>query len=700
MARKEVGPLAITRGVFLSPASASPVALLDSLNLEESNGALATRGGTSPLQCSYTSDITTIIGTHHPLTWIGETVTYFGITTALLPNPDEVTTLSIAAATSETEIQDGVTIEYYDENDEWRTLNYLNFPEEKSGKLGWMLTAAQGAWGIRFVVPHGWKDAQPAGLPSTLSWLRITAPNAWTVNPALGVLVTFDLDTGFLSTFKTRSAWKTVHLAVSNASTPPVPVFSVLDTDAVPLRPDYVMNSLSIPAAVSSNGVDVGSGSTAQMVYIPATDDWVSFVSPFWLRYDCSNWDGSGAMTELVLGDGQDSAYEDIPLESVLPSPSAVALYNTRLFVADSEKGRILWSAPEEFWDTFPRVNQAYLSSRGAGEIVALEEMGGVLYAFTTSSIFQVIEVDPIDGEESSMNIRLFEETGCVSARSVVPIEGGIIFLGADGIRLLANGRTRIISGAIQDVFRETSEHPLAVRRSKEAVGVWHPVENEYRLFYPLADSVENDTCIVVDLSNGACWFWGADQVSGIDTSGASGPIGQRHYGIRGTRATWSQPHGKVLISDRTGNLMSMDTGDKDMGAPVAWRLESQLINISNFGMQVVSQVDFSVLRQNFASMSVSVIPDGRLDRKDSRTVAIQSDGLDVTGVLDSGSLAGEALLELSHSYTSLFGRFRSRGRNHRVMLESVSPHLAVEVASMFVSVNTIDPPSRRRRRG
>ena len=80
-------------------------------------------------------------------------------------------------------------------------------------------------------------------------------------------------------------------------------------------------------------------------------------------------------------------------------------------------------------------------------EIVAVAPMGQGVAVLTTGYPYFINTGDP----ESAQMIRLDEEQSCVSSRSVVPFQGGVIYASPDGLVLLSQAGAKLMTEALFD---------------------------------------------------------------------------------------------------------------------------------------------------------------------------------------------------------------------------------------------------------
>ncbi len=669
-----VGPLPLTGGVQLEAAEGRADGLLRALNVEARNNALCPRKGAEFIGSTPFGSVTT--GYTHPASWAGQSVTYMGF--AAIPQPDATLSWAVGSDALET-VESLVTYEFFGDDDAWHPCEVLNQELLGAGRMEFfaVLVATAKSANLRMIVPSGWKSAQPTPTPSSRYWLRVTrASGVWSagvttqsVNPHTG-------STGVIArpskvySFNSRAGPRCVVASPYYNGTSSL--WDVFDLDDG--LEDQSVLAFAIASLSLSGSIAAQPGDVAALLYQPSTDEVLIMIGTEQRVWDLKT--NVGRAFAAAYGATAPAAYSDIPLEATIPVAKVLVTFGGRTFLmamAGDPHG-IRWSAPGEFYDVWPSSNYGTLASKGSGHIVGAAELHGVLYAFTQTSIFALQLGDGTGNNESDLFINLVEETGCLSGETVVACNGAIIFLSHDGVRAFNGQRSRLLSDPVRDLFRPESEHPQALRRHAGAVAAWHQVENQYRLFYASAGSAENDCDLRIDLDDRTCWLGGADAVSGLDTSGATGPIGQRLRGVRVTSAAWHPTENVLKAVDAYGLAFVMDRGGRDVECPVQAVAETQHFGFGKAAQRVLTRVDLTVRRDNFAAMQVSVIPDGDRSREDARTINVNTDALDTDVAADAASSTGEALLQLEESWAPVTMRVRCKGRNHRVRIETVGP--------------------------
>lgn len=690
--RRTLGPLPLNGGVDLDPASARPNTLLDALNMEERDGELRTRAGHNMLK--YRSDDSAMRDSLYPAAWSGESVGYALIdiddTLGSGADPVDVGELFYLSLYAHLTAETDFTLDYYNVNTSaWETFRTVSHPTEPQGYgIG---TALLRYFAVR---PEGFEAADPvaAGSPyDEYAWIRITlADSTFSANltGACGSKRSFEW-LGQI-TAKTRAGWDTFLAWVDPDTSPAkINVGTTQVSDALlgtATQLQYFNTPITVEGPLLGITKEQFSG-----VYCPAVNYFYYNFAGEWWKLDAS--ESVNLQTTAVYQTewepdhlGTDTDWEDVQLRSAVPHPTAVAMFAGRMFVAEKDTGQIWWSAPDEFVDLWPEGNTYRLGSRGAASVVAMEELHGILYLFTESEIWAASMGEPIPGQDSQVSFHLVEQIGTVSRGSVVGAEDFIFFLAQDGVRIFDGQQSKVLTANVEGLFRIDSEHSLAIRGGQGSTGVFNHAERRYELYYRTSDSLTNNGALFVDLDTGACWVHGSDRSASLDASGASGPSGQRHVGLRGHLAVWRPDMGKVLGLAKEGYIWVGDTGIHDCGQPIPWRAESHHIGLGAPGRRRLRRIEATVERDTFGSVKLSGIADGR--RVDSRTASVQRDGIGTSQALGSADAAGESMVGDVDAYAPVIWRGGLVGRNHRIRLESVGDdHVPLRLASLTVEM-------------
>lgn len=689
MPRRRVGPVPLVGGVHLNPAGSGANQLLDARNMEERDGLLATRRGQEfeweNLFRNAPGLVFENLSRHEP----GGRYAYLGVPTEGLVSPGTMCEIDPGGLGSS-----DLVFEFYAADGTTRTISAQHLDGDD----------------YRFVFPYGVLYGSPSwdgeAMPSDAHWIRVSRADGEDVS---SLSVTQRLYYGTMYNFTGPF--------VANTRGGPVPVLALLndpnvyslESFAVFVRPKkgapllYSASPLQNVIGGYRDTFDgskyTGDASESFFVWLSATGSLLYYSPDFWWRIDkptldlvdANSFDGSAQFgAEFALSDGADTAYEDIPLLSSMPRPSAVATYNRRLIVAERGTGNVRWSAPAEFWDILPEDNVYQLAGVGAGNVLGMAELYGALYIFTDSAIWRMVEVQALEGSTSTMSFSFVEGTGCTSNRSVVVEEGYIYFLAQDGVRRFNGQRSQLMTRAVLELFEADATHPLALRRSRhsEACGVFDRRRRRYLLGYPKAGSDGND-CVLVVSEDGRCWLWGDDDLAGVDTSGESGPIGQPRRGVRMQSATWHPGESRVLAVDKSGLCYWLDVGDNDFGEPILWYAETHHLGVGARGYKSLQLIEFEVAHEGTGSLRISSVPDGDFSRKDSRTVAPDTRGVDAGAVEGAFAAAGQAMAALRDAFTKARAFFRSRGTNHRAVIEAVpGSEVPVKIAAVSFEVD------------
>lgn len=691
-----IGPIPLLDGLQLMPADGKPTGLLRALNVEPRDSMVQTRRG-----CQIVAGFTATTGWtacfSHPATWNGQTVTYIGVD--LGDQSDRIISIELTGTPAADEIVDEeVVAEFWGNDDAWHPISIINITNS--------ITAAW--WGpakrahLTFVQPLGWKSAQPAGTPSAHQWLRLTRTTAWVQAHAVAAQVRADTVSnvgarGLVLAPTTRAArgpylivpyvatgvkWAIVDMSVDlNGATGEA--LYIPESDAC----DHLARS-ALVAAYNSNDAP------AAAAYIAASDKLLVSIARKYYTVNCGVVPGVGSAAEFAPNVPVTGPYGDIPLALTLPEgPAFIAVFGGRVFAGGypAQPHRLDWSAPGEFWQIWPSENTDILADGGGGALLAGVALKESFYIFTTTAIWRATLGEPAEGTDSALFIDLVEETPCVSARSVVAAGDVICFLSEDGPRVFNGQRSKLVGAGVRDLFRPDSAHPLACLRKAEAVGVWHRVENQYRLAYPSSGASACETTVVVDLDDGTSWLWGADTTAVDDTaSPASAYIAARPRGIRVQGWAWDPATQDIIAIDPESYVYRCDKGSTDLADKIRWYLESHNLGAAQRAQAVLTRVDAQVEVEHFQSFKVSAIPDGDRARTDTRTVSVQrSVSIDASVAIDGALLSAPITpLQIEASLMPVTARFRKRGRNHRVRLESAPTlHSPIKLLALTVDI-------------
>lgn len=709
MRSSKVGPIPVLSGLQLQPAEGKPTGLLRALNIEPRDGLAQTRRGCS-VHAGFTSTAGWTAGAVFPATWNGQTVTYVGLVNSGYVS-DRIVQLELTGTVvaADEVVDEEITWEFWGEDDAWHSLSVINITNDVTG-YWWGATKKAH---LTFIHPYGWKNAQPAGTPSSKQWLRATKSTAWVAAHAVGcqhrenTLSALTARAFFLAP-STRAARGPFVVApyVSGAS---AYSWAVIDISRLPdggngealFQPgvdtcDYISRN-SLTAALSTGFQ--ADDNEASAVYVPASDELMVSVSGKYIRVDCSLTAAQASSAANFTADTTAAQYVDIALETALPAgATAMTVFGQRVFIGGfaATPQRLQWSAPGGFWRVWPTENIITLAGGGSGAIRALMPIADSLFIFTSTAIWRALLGDPGEGAESSLFVDLVEETPCVSRRSVVAAGRFICFLSEDGPRVFDGRKSRPVGAGVRDLFRPDSEHPLAAFRKSTSVGAWHKVENQYRMAYSSPAAGHNETVLVVDLDDGTSWLWGSDptEADSIPTTTKLSYLKARPRSIRVAGWVWDERSQTIVAIDPEGYMFRCDRGYTDLKDKIPWYMESQTLGIGEASSATLTRVDAQVQIDNYQTMKVVAIPDGDEARGDSKTIAVQR-GPATQAALDSSSLASSITPSQQRAAIApVTARFRKTGRNHRVRLESVSPHhAAIKLLALTVETQRGDEP-------
>jgi hypothetical protein len=717
---RRIGPLPLIGGLQLDEPEGSPNGLLDALNFESRGGHLATRRGTAFVGVALSDAVPVEALSQSPADVTGQSVWYLGFDPPENDGFAEDDTIHFrlshdSAATVEDDLV--LTWEFYGEDDAWHALDVLHVTMES----GQPPNAGQGGvYGVLDLdaliavrMPRGWKTGQPTGLvalDAAKKWFRITRAAGVYANDQIGGgsrhprhLVADKLVYAF--THRAGSMCIVASPAINPADTsgPQNWTFFVVDeytdehtSDAGPtslgeLRMMWRVNIA--PGSVAANPDD-----RAAAIYVPATDEILFHIGGALFARDVADWreheaDPPEPFVPDHGADIVDTPYEDIAVEAELSPGAIFAIHAGHVYMGGfpSDPHGVRWSAGDEYWRVWPSENYETLASKGSGPLVGAAELAGALYFFTTTTIFRAQLVPAPEDSESGLDILYLdqvEETGCVAGRSIVACNGKLLFLAEDGVRAFDGTRSRVVTKPVRDLFRVGSEHPMAVRRGGNTVcAAFHPVENEYRLYYPRAGSRENDCMLVVCLDDGTCWLHGADDVAGIDTQGTTQPIGQRRRGVRAMGAAWHPGREAIVICDAAGVVGLQDSGERDIESKIEAFAETHAYGLGDSKEKWLRRVDVLAARDHLEAARFKLIPDGNLARVETRDVAmnpIENGFTQSAGVVQAGTSLGL----VNKGYGPYVIRTCLKGRNFRVRLETKgTTHAPFRVAAIDLEV-------------
>lgn len=701
--QRTIGPLPLIGGLQLGAPEGKATGLLRALNVEACDGYLQRRRGCSIIKETLLADYG-YSGVTSPANWNGQSVTYIEVGEpggALGPvsASDWICKVMLVGAVVDESVDGDLTFEFWGQDDAWHTFDVLPFTDARTGRffsaddeLGDGTT--DGGAVLVFTYPAGFKTAQPSGTPSPGRWIRVTrSSGTWSNNVALTVLRNPGNSHSSPALGQHRSS-----IVAPTTRTGAGPWFAFTRWNGTELgweiygfqfptdnKDAFVSPNAKGLLKVNAIGAPWSSGDIPHLIYLPATDHLLAVLGNLYVRISCSATDpvaiGAVAAWQPETPDPDLSPYGDIPCRTSLPArPAAACIFGGRPFLAGfaSDPQRIIWGAPNEYWTVWPESNDARIADAGGGKIIALIPADEVLYILTTVGIWRATLADPEGQNESNLFIDLVEEVRCTAPGSVINSPYGILFLASDGPRRFDGRRSKRLSEDIDELFRPDGAHAFPCLNHDSAVGVFHPLQNQYRISYRSPGAQHNDTVLTIDMEGKTAWLHGSELVSAVDAAGqatANEPIGQRPWGQRWNAACWVPSDKRIWTMHPEGGVVALDDGDKDCGHRVPWFAETQHMRIASSEQAVMEKVEVTVARDHFQPVRISVIPDGDRARADARNVAVQRDRLDTAVAIDSASLAGNITpLQLDESLSPLVWRGRKKARNHRVRIEGVSP--------------------------
>lgn len=691
--KRTLGPLPLNGGVVLDPSKGRTNSLLDALNVEDRRGSLSTRRGNETMGLAGLESSVQVASAVYPTSWDGldsDDYVYLKVDIddggpgAASPTGASVTpanaffVIQMGDSSVETDPHEGLTFEYYADDGEWKRLDVDLFAFDKQGDLffppAYVSPTASKCMHLRR--PSDWTNQDPLGLGGDhgdYAWIRVSrASGEWKETyPTILVFSLQTTRTADLVSFRSRRAgWKTVLIAADSDSGELV----LRDVDAQPTTQGQLQYIASLASSFDPEDV-VG----VRSVYLPFTDSLLTWTGQKWIEYDVEN----ETVAELEVNTTAPQ-YEGLALRDVFPEPSALAIHDGRLFIAEKDTGTVWYTGPSEFWRVLPGLNNYRLGGVGSGRVLGMAPLHGALYIFTDAAIYSAVQAEPVAGQDARVSFRHVESVSCIAPRSIVASDDGIYFMAADGPRFFNGQGSKRIGRAVRNLFQPDSLHPLAARRADEGVGVYHDVEEQYRFYYPSSDAHENDTCLVVSMPEGRCWLWGHERLAGHATASS----GQLRAGVRGTRACWRPDLGALFIADRHGAVYRCDTGHRDGPSDIEWRAETHHINMGRALRQRILDVTTTLKRDNNGYIDVSVVTDGRY--VDTRTLQAQRGSQAASSAVDGLDLsAGGAIFDDVESFAPVLARFARMGRNHRVRLASSESngHVGQQIAGIEVTL-------------
>jgi hypothetical protein len=192
----------------------------------------------------------------------------------------------------------------------------------------------------------------------------------------------------------------------------------------------------------------------------------------------------------FVYGDYNSDASLGKPWEQTVPVPSfkLMCTHQGRLVIANTgaEPGIVRRSEPG-FAGTFPEFEFVFPDSGGA-EVTGLVSHGGMLMAFTESSVYSL--------QEFSAPLPIAKGVGCVAPSTIQAMpDGTLIWLGRDGFYALSGGTITAISRPIQREMR----HFINRAKMRKASASVDAISGEYRCALAPAGSNYNELMLIFD---------------------------------------------------------------------------------------------------------------------------------------------------------------------------------------------------------
>lgn len=317
-----------------------------------------------------------------------------------------------------------------------------------------------------------------------------------------------------------------------------------------------------------------------------------------------------GALYGLQANIAPGIPYESVAggLRSTIPGGSVSVAHADRIFTANGIV--VAYSGFATYKDVWPNDNE-FACQDEYGNITGMCSVGGVLAIFKRNAIWVAQSDGSSDGYAP---FPLPGNVGCIAPRSIA-VSGGVAwFLAEDGIYTFDGERVEKKSRRIDGLLQKE----LTSSNAANAIGVYHTVMNQYRLYYPAQDSlpwVMSDAIYCSVDSDGGVSFW---------------PQGKNLSTDPGFNATFiasdsTTPVNRIMMGDRYGVVWQMDSGLYDGSTPVTFYGMTHRVKMGDTQKMLVRWVTPTTKTWNNRTWSCSVIVDGNM--ADKQTIAFGDDG-------------------------------------------------------------------------
>lgn len=302
--------------------------------------------------------------------------------------------------------------------------------------------------------------------------------------------------------------------------------------------------------------------------------------------------------------------YESVTggLRSTIPDGRVSCAHADRIFTANGVV--VAYSSPGTYKDVWPNDNE-FACQDEYGNITAMCSVGGVLAVFKRNAIWIAQSDGSADGYVA---FPLPGNVGCIAPRSVA-VAGGIAwFLAEDGIYTFNGERVEKKSRRIDGLLQKE----LSSSNATAAIGVYHTVMNQYRLYYPSQTSlpwVMSDAIYCSVDPDGDVSFW---------------PQGKNLSTDPGFNATCiasdsSAPVNRIMLGDRYGCVWQMDNGLYDQWAPVTFYGMTHRVKIGDVQKMLVRWITPTTKTWNNLSWACNLLVDGNV--ADKQVLSFGDDG-------------------------------------------------------------------------